>query len=386
MYADGMDIDMFNKKKSNVVMYEKDNKILDDVKVNCNSYTQIWVIIPVYNCISYLKQAVESITLQSYSSIRIVLVDDGSTDGSSELCDALKKQNTNILALHQKNGGVSSARNLGMEYIFAVEKNEEAYISFLDADDAWKDNWIDNRIITLIENKFDLIGLQSCYCDETLTRRKNVINMQEGEYFGGNSAVWIHGGQHFGAMLYKINLLKKYRIRFDNIKMSEDKIFSMQCRYLAKNIYLINRIMYLYRQNSISAVHTRKRGIVYFEPIIDAYIKSDKEMLCWKNDNRGELKEGRILAEIYIMDMIEEELENWNGKNHIIKLLEQRNDYIDILENSTESKQLQKRWTELKKYKAIFYIRRKLVRLIRWIYYFPGIKKGVDKWRYSIKI
>ena len=208
MYADGMDIDMFNKKKSNAVMYEKDNKILDDVKVNCNSCNQIWVIIPVYNCISYLKQAVESITSQSYSSIRIVLVDDGSTDGSSELCDALKKQNTNILALHQKNGGVSSARNLGMEYILAIEKNEEAYISFLDADDAWQDNWIDNRIITLIESKFDLIGLQSCYCDETLTRRKNVINMQEGEYFGGNSAVWIHGGQHFGAMLYKINLLK----------------------------------------------------------------------------------------------------------------------------------------------------------------------------------
>lgn len=367
-------------------MYEKDNTSLSDIDMSCNMYNQIWVIIPVYNCINYLKQAVESVISQPYYSTKIVLVDDGSTDGSSELCDDLEKQNKRILSLHQKNGGVSSARNLGLKYILSVEKNENAYITFLDADDIWQKKWIDNEIIDLIENKYDLIGLQSCHCDCALIRREEASNMQVGNYTGGSGSVWIHDMHHFGAMLYRIGLIKKYCIRFYNIKASEDKIFSMQCMYLAENIYLLNRIMYLYRQNPLSAVHTRDLGIKYYMPVIDAYIRSDKEMLCWQDCNRGELKEGRILAAIYIMDMIEEELESWNGKRNIKELLEQRRDLIEIIEKSAGNKQIQKRWTSLKKYKEIFSIKRKVLRFMRVLYRFSGIKKCVDARRYPIKI
>lgn len=112
-----------------------------------------------------------------------------------------------------------------------------------------------------------------------------------------------------GAMLYRTSMIKQYGIRFQNIKASEDKIFSMQCLYLANEIYLINQLMYLYRQNATSAVHMRARGIPYFVPIIDAYIQLDAEMKRWENDVRGSFHEGRVLAKIYIMDMIEEEWE-----------------------------------------------------------------------------
>ena len=75
--------------------------------------------------------------------------------------------------------------------------------------------------------------------------------------------------------------------------------------------------MYLYRQNAESAVHRRKKGISYFVQIIDAYIESDTEMAQWKNEIRGELNEGKLLAKIYIMDMTEEEYGSRDGAKNI---------------------------------------------------------------------
>ena len=71
------------------------------------------VIIPVYNVQKYLEECVESVQTQSYANLKIVLVDDGSTDNSGELCDALAAKDTRICTLHKSNGGLSDARNTG---------------------------------------------------------------------------------------------------------------------------------------------------------------------------------------------------------------------------------------------------------------------------------
>ena len=229
---------------------------------------QITVIIPVYNCKEFLEQAVESVISQSYKTIKIILVDDGSTDGSSLLCDELANQDKRIDVLHQKNSGVSEARNAGLRLILSDDGNENDYITFLDADDVWKADWLTPQIKELMGEGIDLIGLQACTCDHLLTRRSKEVHMQEGEYKGGISSIWLHASQPMGAMLYRVNFIKQYNIRFYSISASEDKIFSMQCLYLADKIYLVNQLMYFYRQNMGSAVHTRNRGISYFIPII----------------------------------------------------------------------------------------------------------------------
>ena len=190
-----------------------------------------------------------------------------------------------------------------------TRENESDYVAFLDADDEWAVNWIDVQVNKLLEQDYDLIGFQSCTCNHLLTRRSAAISMQEGEYRGGVHSIWIHAANHMGAMLYRTSLIKQYGIRFQNIKASEDKIFSMQCLYLANKIYLTNQLMYLYRQNITSVVHTRVRGIPYFVTIIDAYIQLDVKIEQWENDVRGSFHEGKVLAKIYIMDMIEEEWE-----------------------------------------------------------------------------
>jgi len=101
-----------------------------------NKDSLISVIVPVYNVAPYLQKCVTSILCQTYTHLELILVDDGSTDGSSELCDHLGAQDSRIHIYHQRNQGVSSARNLGID----VATGD--FLCFVDADD-----WIDSSYL-----------------------------------------------------------------------------------------------------------------------------------------------------------------------------------------------------------------------------------------------
>ena len=92
---------------------------------------KVSVVIPVYNVKPYLERCVQSVLRQTYKDLEIILVDDGSTDGSSEICNQIAKRDSRIVIVHQKNQGASEARNTGIRYA----KGE--YIMFLDSDDEW---------------------------------------------------------------------------------------------------------------------------------------------------------------------------------------------------------------------------------------------------------
>ena len=89
----------------------------------------ISIIVPVYNIIEYLPRCVESLRKQTYDKIEILLVDDGSTDGTAELCDKLAAEDVRIRVFHKQNGGSSSARNLG------IQEATGEYLGFVDSDD-----------------------------------------------------------------------------------------------------------------------------------------------------------------------------------------------------------------------------------------------------------
>ena len=289
-----------------------------------NSDRRICVVIPVYNAKKYLYEAVSSVLNQKYKKIEIILIDDGSCDGSSEICDNLAQRSERIFVIHQKNSGVSAARNAGIDYVLNKYDNnlKEIYVAFLDADDAWRPEWIDDHVIKQIKQNYDLIGFQSCRCNSKLSRRSNPADLKAGIYCGGNTSLWIHSTQHFGAMFYKCDLLAHYNIHFKKLKYSEDKIFSMTCMYLADHIYLDNHLMYYYRQNSTSAVYNRPYGILYYAPILEAYIIWEKEMVKWGNESRGTLHEGTTLAQIYLKDMIDEHFQMGGRKGAIEEFLQ----------------------------------------------------------------
>ena len=91
------------------------------------------IVIPVYNTVRELERCVNSITMQKYSDFEVILVDDGSTDGSGELCDRLSGQDDRIRTIHKQNGGCSEARNTG------IRAARGEYLMFVDSDDMWDD-------------------------------------------------------------------------------------------------------------------------------------------------------------------------------------------------------------------------------------------------------
>ena len=101
----------------------------------------ISLIVPVYNVSNYLRKCIDSIISQTYTSLEIILVDDGSTDDSGNICDYYSKCDSRIKVIHKKNGGLSDARNTGIEYATGL------YIGFIDSDD-----YIDNHMIEFLYN------------------------------------------------------------------------------------------------------------------------------------------------------------------------------------------------------------------------------------------
>lgn len=113
----------------------------------------ISVIVPVFNVERYLKQCVESIIAQSYTNIEILLVDDGSTDDSGDICDEFCKRDRRIKAFHKENGGLSDARNYGMK----LAKGE--VISFVDSDDYLSPFFIEIMYKVMQEGDCDIVAL-----------------------------------------------------------------------------------------------------------------------------------------------------------------------------------------------------------------------------------
>ena len=112
----------------------------------------ISVIVPVYNVEKYLDKCIESIVNQTYKNLEIILVDDGSPDNCPQICDAWAEKDSRIKAIHKKNGGVSSARNAGLEIITGE------YVTFVDSDDWIEQDYVSNIITSEHFDECDVIA------------------------------------------------------------------------------------------------------------------------------------------------------------------------------------------------------------------------------------
>ena len=104
----------------------------------------ISVIVPVYNVAAWLPRCVDSVLTQTYQNLEILLIDDGSTDASGEICDAYAEKDPRIRVIHKKNGGLSSARNAGLDV------SNGQYIGFVDSDD-WIEPEMYEKMLALME-------------------------------------------------------------------------------------------------------------------------------------------------------------------------------------------------------------------------------------------
>lgn len=120
------------------------------MKKNMKNNPLISVVVPVYNTEKYLAECLSSIIDQTYKNLEIVLIDDGSTDGSGKICDEYAKKDSRIVVVHQKNGGQSSARNKGLKIIHGK------YVAMIDSDDKVMPNFIEKLLSAYSDKKCSL--------------------------------------------------------------------------------------------------------------------------------------------------------------------------------------------------------------------------------------
>lgn len=114
---------------------------------------QISIIVPVYNIEDYIGRCIESVLNQSFPYFELILVNDGSTDNSGNICDSYALQDDRVIVFHKKNGGVSSARNLG------IRKARGQYVAFIDGDDWIKSDYLEQLYTSIVTNDCDI-----CIC------------------------------------------------------------------------------------------------------------------------------------------------------------------------------------------------------------------------------
>ena len=121
---------------------------------------EITIIVPVYNTESFLHKCINSILSQSYTNFELLLINDGSSDKSGEICDKFALKDDRIKVFHKKNGGVSSSRNLG------INNAQGKWIMFIDSDDEITHNCLELCINKTNKGPVDLIEFGCCYLTE----------------------------------------------------------------------------------------------------------------------------------------------------------------------------------------------------------------------------
>ena len=217
----------------------------------------ISVVIPVYKVEKYIEQCVNSILSQSYSDLEIILVDDGSPDGCPEICDYYSKLDKRVKVIHKKNGGLSDARNVGID----IAKGDE--ICFIDSDDFITNNMLERLLDIMTETGAEIVCCQSVRCEEDdsedtfIFTNNNKIsynvysNIEKMEQFLiGNTIGTVAWGK-----LYKRSLFSS--IRYPIGRYHEDVYTTYKVVDVAQKIAVTDYYGYIYRKNGDSITGTK---------------------------------------------------------------------------------------------------------------------------------
>lgn len=189
---------------------------------------KISVVIPVYNVEQYLEECVDSVLKQTYRDYEIILVDDGATDGSGHICDQYAEKYSCVKVIHQKNGGLSAARNAGFE-----EASGE-YIYFLDSDDYIEDVTLEH-LVTIAENEnADMVFFNGYVFFSDCEEDPNVWKYQrKDKYSSGNGRELLKQllttDEYRTAvplMLFKTEYLREHQLMFKEGILHEDELFT----------------------------------------------------------------------------------------------------------------------------------------------------------------
>lgn len=210
----------------------------------------ISVVIPVYNAKKHLRECLQTVAKQTFTQWEAILVDDGSQDGSAQICDEAAKKDPRFRVIHQENRGVSTARNVG------IEAATGEYLIFVDADDVCQRTYFEKMVDAMRTYEPDIVlcgfdRFREGWEKEQLITRYSITLMKNRKQFLHlyteprinmfGISVW--------AKLYRRSMIEEHHIRFDpEISYEEDCCFIADCVPYIQNVAVIGESLYRYRQ------------------------------------------------------------------------------------------------------------------------------------------
>lgn len=258
---------------------------------------KVSVIMPVYNVEAYLEKSVASVLEQTLEELELILVDDGSPDRCGEICDAIAKRDMRVRVIHQKNAGVSNARNAGL----TMAQGE--YIGFVDSDDMISPEMFCHLYGIAVEYGCDLVSSRYCSLsgasweiqtpdtvwidciDKPLQREEIEDALLPAAYKGFDCAVW--------NKLFKRDIIERQSIRFQpKLSIGEDYLFVLSYLANTQRYFYTTQIMYYYYVREGSAIRT------FHADYMDNYYylyQEKKRLLSHENKNLKVLKYNNML-------------------------------------------------------------------------------------------
>ena len=275
------------------------------------SMPKISIIVPVYNCEKYISNCINSILEQSFKDFELILVDDGSSDRSFEICESFVKKDSRVKAIHQQNSGVSRARNRGLDEV------QGEYIGFVDGDDCVDKEMYERLYKNLADNDADIsiCGIVNYFLKKDGTTEKVRQSQVDGFWiFSGEQAL----KEALQSRLYSVNPVNKLfkrelfdKLRYPEGKISEDAFLIPVVISKANRVVYDSKPMYYYlrRENSITTSNFSYNDW----DVVEAY-ENHLNMISEKFPNLKKVAKFRYLwSYTYVIDkiMICENSENY---------------------------------------------------------------------------
>lgn len=234
-----------------------------------NTKIKFSVIIPVYNVESFISECIDSVLCQNYTDYEVILIDDGSTDNSGQICDSYSAVNSRIKVIHQTNAGLSAARNTG------IKNSSGDYIVFLDSDDYWKSNDVLSEInerLTMTDCdvlSFDYIKIRNNSLGKSYFENISCSPMETKDFsikYQVDSGVWIACAWN---KVVRKSLFECGGLYFREGITSEDIDWCLRLALQAETFDYLNKVAVCYRQreDSISNNSTVAKTDILFDNI-----------------------------------------------------------------------------------------------------------------------
>lgn len=256
---------------------------------------QLSCIVPVYNVEQYLDACVESLLQVSSIRMEIILVDDGSTDASPSMVDRYAAESANVKVIHQANGGVSAARNRGLEVACGT------YVAFVDSDDWINPEQFVKLYYKAVQDKADLLLGNVHYVSSEGEKYSSFLPLPEsvtGSVLSGCFCFveFIRHGKFVPMVysyLYRREWLEQNNLRFEPV-VHEDELWSVQALCLAERVVCTDWTFYYYRQHTSSIMHTLEPG-----KRVNSLLYIANRILCFANRFDTE-KKRQVWSTLYV--------------------------------------------------------------------------------------